>query len=300
MFGKYFYRLRREEKMKRLTSLVLTLVLALSMTACGSGNANENTGNGQSENVTENLTAATETDKETDLLDEIQERGYIIVGTEGTYSPNSYHDENDKLVGFDVEVAATVAKYMGVEVRYVEMEWASIFAALDAGQIDIVVNEVGYTAERAEKYDFSDPYAFVQGGILVKSDNTDINSFEDLAGKIAANESTSTWGAAALDYGAELDPVNAMAQSISEVLNGRADCTLNYVTAFADYMKENPDAEVKIAAYSEPEPSSYIPVAKGNDRLVAAINDALAQAAANGELSEISMKYFGIDVTAEE
>lgn len=286
--------------MKKVTSLVLTLTLALSMTACGFGNANENTGSGQSETVTEDLAAATETDKETDLLDEILERGYILVGTEGTYSPNSYHDENDQLVGFDVEVAATVAKYLGVDVRYVEMEWASIFAALDAGQIDIVVNEVGYTAERAEKYDFSDPYAFVQGGILVKSDNTDINSFEDLAGKIAANESTSTWGAAALDYGAELDPVNAMAQSISEVLNGRADCTLNYVTAFADYMKENPDAEVKIAAYSEPEPSSYIPVVKGNDRLVAAINDALAQAAANGELSEISMKYFGIDVTAEE
>ncbi len=272
------------------------------MTACGLGNANENTADGQPETVTEPLTAATEaeTGKETDLLDEILERGYIIVGTEGTYSPNSYHDENDNLVGFDVEVAAAIAKYMGVEVRYVEMEWASIFAALDAGQIDIVVNEVGYTEERAEKYDFSEPYAFVQGGILVKSDNTDINSFEDLAGKIAANESTSTWGAAALDYGAELDPVNAMAQSISEVLNGRADCTLNYVTAFADYMKENPDAEVKIAAYSEPEPSSYIPVVKGNDRLLAAINDALAKAAADGELTEISMKYFGIDVTTEE
>lgn len=128
----------------------------------------------------------------TDKLDEILERGYLIVGTEGTYSPNSYHNEDDELVGFDVEVAAVVAKHLGVEVQYIETEWASIFAALDAGQIDCVINEVGFTEERAEKYDFSEPYAFVQGGILVKEDDDSIQSFEDLAGKKAANESTST------------------------------------------------------------------------------------------------------------
>lgn len=234
-----------------------------------------------------------------DKLDEILSRGKLIVGTEGTYSPNSYHDETGALVGFDVEVAALVAKYMGVEVEYVETEWASIFGFLDSGKIDTVINEVGYNEERAAKYDFSKPYAFVQGGILVREDDDSIHSFEDLAGKVAANESTSTWGATALEYGAELDPVNAMAQSISEVLNGRADCTLNYVTAFADYMKEQPDAPVKVAVYSDPEPSSYIPVLKGNDRLVEAINNALAQAVASGEMAEVSMKYFGVDVTAE-
>ena len=237
---------------------------------------------------------------EKDLLDEILERGYIVVGTEGTYSPNSYHTEDGDLVGFDVEVAAAVAKHLGVDVQYLETEWASIFAALDAGQIDTVINEVGYTEERAEKYDFSNPYAFVQGGILVKSDNDDIHSFEDLAGKVAANESTSTWGATALEYGAELDPVNAMAQSISEVLNGRADCTLNYVTAFADYMREHPEEEVKVACTTDPEPSSYIPVRKGEERLVEAINKALDETLASGELKEISEKYFGVDVTANE
>lgn len=245
-------------------------------------------------------TEAAEETQDADLLDEILERGYLIVGTEGTYSPNSYHDENGDLVGFDVEVAAAVAEHLGVEVQYLETEWASIFAALDAGQIDTVINEVGYTDERAEKYDFSEPYAFVQGGILVRSDNDDIHSFEDLAGKIAANESTSTWGATALEYGAELDPVNAMAQSISELTNGRADCTLNYVTAFADYMREHPEAEVKIAATTDPEPSSYIPVVKGNERLVEAINQALDEARESGELAAISEKYFGTDVTKNE
>lgn len=304
--------------MKKGVLLLALGVFAASLAACGSTAAS---GNAQQESAAQEAAADTEasaeeTEQETgdaaeeadaadseeskDRLDEILDRGYLIVGTEGTYSPNSYHDENGDLVGFDVEVAALVAKYLGVDVQYAEMEWASIFAALDAGQIDVVVNEVGYTDERAEKYDFSEPYAFVQGGILVKKDDDTINSFEDLEGKTAANESTSTWGALAQEYGAELDPVNAMAQSISEVLNGRADCTLNYVTAFADYLKENPDADVKIAVYSDPEPSSYIPVVKGNDKLVAAIDEALKKAEESGELAEVSNKYFGIDVTKKD
>ena len=299
--------------MKKMAALIAAAILAGALSACAAQPAQpaapaepaaeetkeeaaaEEAG---AEETEEAAAEETEAAQEPDLLDEILERGYIVVGTEGTYSPNSYHDENDELVGFDVEVAALVAKHMGVEVQYLETEWASIFAALDAGQIDTVINEVGYTDERAEKYDFSQPYAFVQGGILVKSDNTDINSFEDLKGKVAANESTSTWGATALEYGAELDPVNAMAQSISEVLNGRADCTLNYITAFADYMKEHPEEEVKVAATTDPEPSSYIPVKKGNERLVEAINKALDEAYESGELKAVSEKYFGIDVTA--
>ena len=299
--------------MKKMAALIAAAILAGALSACAAQPAQpaapaepaaeetkeeaaaEEAG---AEETEEAAAEETEAAQEPDLLDEILERGYIVVGTEGTYSPNSYHDENDELVGFDVEVAALVAKHMGVEVQYLETEWASIFAALDAGQIDTVINEVGYTDERAEKYDFSQPYAFVQGGILVKSDNTDINSFEDLKGKVAANESTSTWGATALEYGAELDPVNAMAQSISEVLNGRADCTLNYITAFADYMKEHPEEEGKVAATTDPEPSSYIPVKKGNERLVEAINKALDEAYESGELKAVSEKYFGIDVTA--
>lgn len=302
--------------MKKGMVLLATGLFAASLAACGSTAATDTAASAEivseeaaanteeaaagTQETAENAEETSTEQEEADLLDEILDRGYLLVGTEGTYSPNSYHDERGELVGFDVEVAALVAKYLGVDVQYVEMEWASIFAALDAGQIDVVVNEVGYTEERAEKYDFSRPYAFVQGGILVKGDDDSIHSFEDLAGKTAANESTSTWGALALEYGAQLDPVNAMAQSISEVLNGRADCTLNYVTAFADYQKENPDADVKIAVYSDPEPSSYIPVVKGNERLVAAINDALEQAQASGELAEVSDKYFGIDVTSEE
>lgn len=262
--------------MKKLLTVVLVALIALTAFTGCSKKQNE----------------------EKDLLDVIKERGYIIVGTEGTYMPNSYHDEKGDLVGFDVEVAALIAKYLGVEVRYYETEWKSIFAALDAGKIDIIVNECGWNEDRAAKYEFTEPYAFVQGAILTRADDDSIKGLADLNGKVAANEATSTLGALAQANGATLDAVNEMAQSISEVVNGRADCTLNYVTSFTSYLKLNPEAPVKIAAYMAAEPTSYVPVVKGNPKLVAAINDALAKALASGELKAVSEKYFDVDVTS--
>lgn len=159
------------------------------------------------------LTAAT-AEENTDLLDTIKDCGTLIVGTEGTWSPYTYHDESEVLVGFDVEVARLTADYIGVEVQYSETVWSSIFASLDAGQIDTVVNEVSYTEERAEKYDFSEPYPFTQRAVLVLADNDTINGLEDIAGKTASNDPTSTIGQFALDNGAVLDPVGEMAQSM--------------------------------------------------------------------------------------
>jgi cystine transport system substrate-binding protein len=263
--------------MKKFAKLLLVVLLVLlSLTGC----------QGQKE-----------PEGEKTLYQQIKERGYIIVGTEGTYFPNSYHDESGKLVGFDVEVAAVVAKYLGVEVQYYETEWASIFTALDTGKIDTIINECGWKEERAVKYEFSNPYTYVQGAILTRKDDNSINSLADIRGKVAANEATSLLGEMAQANGATLDPVNAMAQSISEVVNGRADCTLNYVTSFAAYLKENPDSPVKIAVLLDAEPTAYIPVLKGEIDLINAINEALAKATASGELAEISMKYFGVDVT---
>ena len=194
-----------------------------------------------------------------------------------------------------------IADYIGVGIQYSETVWSSIFGSLDAGQIDLVVNEVSYTEERAEKYDFSIPYTFTQRAILVKADNDGINGLADISGKIASNDPTSSIGQFALDNGAELDPVGEMAQSISEVLNGRADLTINTTVAFADYLKQHPESEalVKIIVVTDPAPTGHVPVLKGEEQLLNAVNGALRKAQEDGTLSELSLKYFGIDITKE-
>lgn len=246
------------------------------------------------------LTGCANQKSEQDQLTEIQEKGVLVVGTEGTYSPNSYHDEEGNLVGFDVEVAKAIGEHLGVEVEFFEAEWDSLFAAMDSGRVDTVINEVEYSEERAEKYDFSEAYTYVHGALLVADDNTDITSFEDLEGKRAAQNLTSSWGRMAEGYGAELVSVDTLNQVMDLLSSDRADATLNAEIAFGDYMRNHPEEPVKIVALTETTSSSLIPVRKGEQNLLEAINQALEEMRQSGELKAISEKYFGMDVTSNE
>ena len=170
------------------------------------------------------LAAQAESD---DLLSEIKSRGEIVVATEGAWAPWTYHDEQGTLVGFDVEVMQAIAAKLGVTATFAETEWDGIFAGLDSGRYDIAANGVEVTDERAQKYDFSTPYGYIRTALIVRGDNTDIQSFEDLKGKHTANSIASTYMTLAESYGATAAGVDTLDQTIQMVLSGRADATLN-------------------------------------------------------------------------
>ena len=105
-----------------------------------------------------------------DMLARILESGKMVVAMEGVWQPWTYHNDDDELVGFDVEVAKAVAEKLGVEAVFEECPWDSIFAGVDAGRYDIVFNGVDYTEERAEKFAFSAPYAYNYAVLIVRAD----------------------------------------------------------------------------------------------------------------------------------
>ena len=215
-----------------------------------------------------------------DLLAQIKERGSIIVAMEGTWAPWTYHDEDDNLVGYDVEVAQNIAEKLGVEVEFIEGAWDGLLAGLDAGRYDIMVNGVGVTKERAEKYNFSTPYAYNKTAVIVRGDYDEISSMEDLKGKKTANTITSTYASQAEAYGATVTGVDDLNQTIELLLSKRIDATLNAEVVFNDYKKEHPDSNIKITV-----------------TLLEAVNDALDEMAKDGTLTELSEKYFGIDIS---
>jgi len=108
------------------------------------------------------------------------ENGVLKIATEGTYSPYSYHDKNDALTGYDVDIAKAVADKLGLKVEFVEAPWDAMLAAFDAGKADAVFNQVSITEERKKKYDYSVPYMTSYSAIIVHEDNDDIKSFADL------------------------------------------------------------------------------------------------------------------------
>ena len=234
-----------------------------------------------------------------DLLTQIKERGNIVVAMEGTWAPWTYHDDNNDLVGYDVEVAQNIAEKLGVEVEFVEGEWDGLLAGLETGRYDIMVNGVGVTDERAEKYNFSTPYAYNKTAVIVRGDYDEISSMEDLKGKKTANTITSTYASQAEAYGATVTGVDDLNQTIELLLSNRIDATLNAEVVFNDYKKEHPDSNIKIATYSDQVEEIAIPIRKGDDTvtLLEAVNDALDEMAKDGTLTELSEKYFGMDIS---
>ena len=262
--------------MKKLLSVITMSAMALTLAGCSGGGSSA--------------------PAEKSLLDEIKERGYIVIGTEGNWSPWTYHDESDKLVGFDVEVGTLIAEHLGVEARFEEAAWESLLAGVQSGRFDMICNGVGYTEERAESYEFSEPYVYTRKVLIVAADNDDIKSFEDLKGKKTANSSGSTYAAIAESYGAEVSYIDTFGETITLLLQGRIDATINSEVSYLDYMGQHPDEAIKIVASSEGESVCY-PVNKGETELIAAVNEALDDLRSSGKLKELSEKYFGGDIT---
>jgi L-cystine transport system substrate-binding protein len=230
-------------------------------------------------------------------LDQIKAAGVIKIGTEGTYAPFTFHNADNKLVGFDVEIGQAVAEKLGVKAEFVEGKWDGLIAGIDANRYDAVINQVGITEARKEKYDFSDPYIVSKAVLIVKDDNAEIKSFEDLKGKTSAQSLSSNFGKIAEAAGTKLVGTDGFDQSIQLVLTGRADATINDSLSFLDFKKQKPDAPVKIAAEKEEADASGIIVRKGDPELVAAINKALADIKADGTYQKIADTYFGQDVS---
>ena len=232
-----------------------------------------------------------------DDLAAVKTAGVLRIGTEGTYAPFTYHDESGKLVGFDVEIGEAVAAKLGVKPEFIEGKWDGLIAGLDANRYDTVINQVGITDKRKEKYDFSKPYIVSKAVLIVRSDDGDIKGFTDLKGKKSAQTLTSNFGALATASGAELVGTNGFDESIQLVLTKRADATINDSLSFLDFKKHKPDAPVKIAAQKEDADASGIIVRKGQAELVAAIDKALDDIKAEGTYKKIADKYFGEDVS---
>lgn len=285
---------------KKLVAIMMTMTLLAGVMA-GCGSDSKTTVDVVDSTNTSETTDATSGEATGDLLSQIQEKGEITIATEGTWSPWTYHDENDELVGFDVEVATAIAEKLGVKATFVEGEFDGLLAGIEAGRYDIMANGIEVTDERSEKYDFSDPYAYIRTAIIVAGNNDSIQSFEDLDGKQTANTLTSTYAALAESYGATATGVDDLNQTIELLLAGRVDATLNAEDTYYDYMKAHPDADLKIAALTEEASQVAIPMRKGEDTasLREAVNQAVKELREDGTLSELSNKYFGSDITAE-
>ena len=275
--------------LKKIIAVILVGIMALTLLAGCGAKSPETPSEGSSQPSADRLAA-------------IREAGKIIVALEGNWAPWSYHDpETDAVVGFDADVGRAIAEKLGVEIEIIEAPWESLFAGLDSGRYDLVINGVEITDERSEKYEFSVPYGYIHTALIVRSDNEEIKTFDDLKGKSTVNSLGSTYMELAESYGASAAGVSTLAETLTQVVQGRVDATLNADVSFYDYMNQQPDAPLKIAALTEDASSVAIPMRIGDEyaSLREAVNQAISELLADGTIAKLSNQYFGSDISVK-
>ena len=155
--------------MKRRTFISLMSVMAaagvLTLAGCSSNSGSSAAASGAASSAASTGAA--------DQLAAIQANGKLVVALEGAWQPWSYHDESDTLVGYDVEVSRAIAEKLGVEPEYVESDWDSLFAGLDAGRIDLVCNGVELSSGAVRNHD---PEIMIKAFELVRLGEDDVKA----------------------------------------------------------------------------------------------------------------------------
>ena len=279
--------------LKKAGAAVLALTLTAALAGCGSSASST----AASSDIAAASTADTADETE---LDKVKAAGKLVVGVEGTYPPFTYHDDNGELTGLDIELGKALADKLGVEVEFQEAAWDSLLIGIDTERFDTVINSVSITDERAEKYDFSDPYYYEARRVVVRADDDSIHGPEDLNGKKIATNTTNAFIPWYEEQGVEVVGVDTSGEAIDLLLSGRVDFVGINVPVLNAYLQEHPDAADKVKeAFVIPNSEDVIaiPVRKGEPEFLDAINAALAELREEGTLKKISEKYLGGDYT---
>ncbi|ARZ00644.1 cystine transporter subunit [Yersinia ruckeri] len=234
-----------------------------------------------------------------DLLDQVKQRGTLIVGLEGTYPPFSFQGEDGKLTGFEVDFANALAQHMGVKAKLQPTKWDGMLASLESKRIDVAINQVTISADRKKKYDFSTPYTLSGIQVLTKKGNEgQFTKPEDLQGKkvgVGLGSNYEQWLRANLK-GVDIRTYDDDPTKYQDLRIGRTDAILVDRLAALDLVKKTGDTLVAAGpAFARQE--SGVALRKNNPELLAAINQAIAEMQKDGTLAKISDKYFAADVT---
>lgn len=259
----------------------LALVTAgVILTACGSGQSSED-----------------------DSWTKVKDQKELTVATSGTLFPSSYYNDENKLVGYDVDVAKAVAKKLDLKINFKEYNVDGQVTAVNRDEADFAANDFGMTKERSKKFSLSSPIKHSFDSMIVrKSDDSGIHSLKDLKGKKAAGEPNTSYMKLAEKYGAKAVTYDNATndQYLTDVANGRTDVILNDYYLQKMSIGALPNIPVKILedVYFNANSTGFL-FAKKNQALKAKIDDALTALKKDGTLKKISNQYFGTDVSVK-
>jgi polar amino acid transport system substrate-binding protein len=232
-------------------------------------------------------------------LDDIEDRGYMIVGLDDTFAPMGFRDNEGNLVGFDVDLAKEVGSRLGVEVRFQPIDWDAKVLELNAGTIDMIWNGLTITESRLEEMAFSNPYIANTQMVMVKA-GSDISVIDDLAGlKLGVQISSAAEDAVnandIVDELGELVKFDTYNSALLELQNGTVDAVVIDEIMGRYIMSQNEGVYEAIDEnFGEEEYGIGFRLESGalRDEINAILNEMIE----DGKAAEISVKWFDEDI----
>ncbi len=302
----------KNNNLNQTVAVLAAGTMAVSLAACG--NADQSAGGAQTgvQGSTTQESAAQSDAAQGSATSDNTEKTKIIVATTGTGpSPFIFQGDDGNLDGYDIavikEIFSSLSEY---EEEFHTTEFASFFTGIDAGYYQMGVNNISYNKERGEKYLFSDVYSVSTYGILVRDDNTDIQTLDDLPGHTTETSPTSynasmyqSYNEAHPDAQIEVSYIEDSNNTPLSVSDGKIDFELFSKTTLQSQVAEYGLTNVKIidvpiedsTAFMDKLSGNFFVVSKEYPQLVEDINTAFEAALEEGRILEISKQYLGDD-----
>ena len=278
--------------MKKFSIAMLSMVLAGSLLLSGCGGGNTDTQQNEDSNTDAAATDSTDT----------ADGGVLRMGTNATFPPYEFTDENGEVAGIDAEIPAAVAEKLGMELDITDMAFESLIPALQAGTIDIVLAGMTVDPERAEQVNFTDSYATgVQ--VVIIPESSDIAPVEqedgsmavDLTGKTIGVQTGTTGDLYCTDeYGQEnVKQFDNGPLAVAALVNGQIDCVVIDQEPAKNYVAANEGLKILDTAYANENYAAAI--SKDNTELLEQVNAAMQELKDDGTLQSIIDKYIPAD-----
>ncbi len=217
----------------------------------------------------------------------------LVMATNAEFPPYEYYDENNNIVGIDVEIAQAIADELGCKLEIIDMDFGSIIPAIENGKADIAVAAMSVTEEKLELVDFSEPYATASQLIIVK-EGSQIGSVSDLGGKRIGVQIYTTGEVYANDIeDATIERFNKGSDAVDALIAGDIDA----VVIDGEPAKVFVEGNEGLVIIDEPltEEEYAIGVAKDNSRLLKNVNSAIESLKQSGKLERITEKYINAE-----
>jgi len=270
------------KKTKTIAAALMTLVLAAALFAGCSSNQQ-----------------ATST---TNSLDAIKKAGVLRIGLSDDFPPFEYRDDQNNLVGFDVDLANKIAQKLGVKTQFVPTTFDGIILALNSNKFDLIISGLSQTAEREKQISFAGPYLQSGQAVIVRADSG-INSVADLKGKVVASQlgSTGEQAAKTIQGTASLKTYDKVTDELQDLLiAGRIDAVVTDKPVAGYYIAKSPEKDkYKMLDGMLTQEPMGIGINKDATQLTAEVQKIYEGLVADGTMSQLSNKWFGYDAYAK-